>query len=109
MKHGLFLGSAIVGEVIATSALKSSDGFSKRLPPLVVSGYCIALYFLSLALREIPVGVAYAIWAGLGVVLIACFAWIFHGQKLDLAAVAGLTLIIGGVIVMNVFSKVQAH
>ena len=110
MKHWLFLGIAIVGEVIATSALKSSDGFSRLLPSLVVvSGYCLAFYFLSLALREIPVGVAYAIWSGIGVVLIAGFAWIFQGQKLDLAAVAGMTLIICGVAVMNIFSKVQAH
>jgi multidrug transporter EmrE-like cation transporter len=110
MKHWLFLGIAILGEVVATSALKSSDGFSKLLPSLVVAGgYCIAFYFLSLALRTIPVGIAYAIWAGLGIVLIAGFAWIFHGQKLDMAAVAGMTLIISGVVVMNVFSKVQAH
>jgi small multidrug resistance pump len=110
MKHWLFLGVAIVGEVVATSALKASDGFSRPLPSVaVVSGYCLAFYFLSLALREIPVGVAYAIWSGIGIVLIAGFAWIFQGQKLDLAAVAGMTLIICGVVVMNIFSKVQAH
>jgi multidrug transporter EmrE-like cation transporter len=110
MKHWLFLGIAIVGEVVATSALKSSEEFSRLLPSLVVmGGYGIAFYFLSLALREIPVGVAYAIWSGLGVVLIACFAWVFHGQKLDLPAVAGMALIVAGVIVMNVFSKVHAH
>lgn len=110
LKHWLFLAVAIVGEVIATSALKSSDGFSRLVPSLVVAiGYVVAFYALSLALRTIAVGVAYAIWAGLGIVLIAAIAWIVHGEKLDLAAVAGMTLIIAGVVVMNVFSKVRVH
>lgn len=110
MKQWLFLGTAIVGEVIATSALKASNEFSKPLPSLVVvAGYSVAFYFLSLALRSIPVGVAYAIWSGLGVVLIAGIAWIIYGQKLDLAAIVGMVLIISGVAVMNLFSNVSAH
>ena len=110
MKHWLFLGAAIIGEVVATSALKASDEFSKLVPSLiVVGGYSVAFYFLSLALRAIPVGVAYAIWSGLGVVLIAGIAWIVYGQKLDAAAAIGMALIICGVVVMNLFSKFTAH
>lgn len=110
MKHWIFLGIAIVGEVVATSALKTSEGFTKLVPSLLVaSGYIAAFYFLSLALRFIPVGIAYAIWAGLGIVLVAAIAWVLHGQKLDGAAIAGMLLIVAGVIVMNVFSKVVAH
>ena len=110
MKSWLFLGVAIFGEVVATSALKSTDGFSKLAPSfVVVVGYVIAFSFLSLALRSIPVGVAYAIWAGLGVVLVAAIAWLVHGQKLDFAAILGMVLIIAGVIVMNVFSKSVSH
>lgn len=109
MKHWLFLCVAIVAEVIATSALKTSDGFSKPLPTIVVViGYSIAFYFLSLALRSIPVGVAYAIWSGLGVVLITAVSWIAFEQKLDAAAIIGMCLILSGVIVMNVFSNVNA-
>jgi small multidrug resistance pump len=110
MKDWLFLGIAIVGEVAGTSALKASDGFSKLGPSIIVaSGYIIAFYFLSLALRAIPVGIAYAIWAGLGIVLITIIAWIVYGQKLDLAAIVGMTLIVSGVAVMNLFSKASAH
>ncbi|ANB16265.1 SMR family transporter [Dokdonella koreensis] len=110
MKHWLFLGVAIVGEVIATSALKASEGFSRLVPSVVVvAGYIVAFYFLSLTLRHISVGVAYAIWSGLGVVLIALIAWLLYGQKLDLAAMIGMALIVAGVLVMNLFSKVNAH
>ena len=84
MKGWLFLVIAIVGEVIATSALKSSEGFTKLAPSaVVIIGYGIAFYFLSLVLKSIPVGVAYAVWSGLGVVIITAIAWLLHGQKLD--------------------------
>lgn len=110
MQHWTFLGIAILGEVIATSALKASDGFSRLAPSIVVAvGYMVAFYFLSLALRAIPVGVAYAIWAGLGVVLVAAISWVVYGQKLDFAAIAGMALIIAGVAVMNLFSKSVSH
>jgi multidrug transporter EmrE-like cation transporter len=110
MKNWLFLVIAIFGEVVATSALKSSDGFTKLVPSgVVVAGYGIAFYFLSLALKSIPVGIAYAIWAGLGIVLVAAIAWIFHGQKLDLWALVGMGLIVCGVVVLNLLSKVSAH
>lgn len=110
MKPWIFLGIAIIAEVVATSALKASEGFTKPLPSLIVTaGYVAAFYFLSLALRSIPVGVAYAIWAGLGVVLISAFAWFHYGQKLDIAAGIGMALIVSGVVVMNLFSKSIAH
>ncbi|RJG04704.1 QacE family quaternary ammonium compound efflux SMR transporter [Noviherbaspirillum cavernae] len=106
----LFLSIAIVSEVIATSALKASEGFSRLLPSLVVvTGYAIAFYFLSLTLRTVPVGVAYAIWSGAGVALITLIAWIFLGQSLDAPALIGLALIVAGVVVLNVFSKSVAH
>lgn len=110
MNQWLVLGGAIVAEVIATSALKASDGFSKLIPSLVtVVGYAIAFYLLSLTLRTMPVGIAYAIWAGAGTILIGAVAWLWYGQKLDLAAVIGMALIVSGVVVLNVFSKSAAH
>lgn len=110
MKYWLFLGAAIIAEVIATSALKASDSFSKTLPStIVVIGYCLAFYFLSLTLKVIPVSIAYAIWSGLGIVLIAIVSWFYYGQKLDLPAIAGMGLIIAGVVVINVFSKSTGH
>ncbi|MFL1465229.1 DMT family transporter [Marinobacter sp. DUT-3] len=110
MKNWLFLGIAIVAEVVATSALKSSDGFSRLMPSIVVvAGYVLAFYFLSLTLKVIPIGVAYAIWAGLGIVLIALVSWVIYGQKLDLPAIAGMTLIIAGVAVINLFSRTAGH
>ncbi len=106
----VFLGIAIVAEVIATSFLKQSDGFSKPLPTAVMAiGYLVAFYFLSLTLRTIPTGIAYAIWSGVGIVLIAGIAWIVQGQKLDAAAMIGMGLIIAGVIVMNLWSRTAGH
>ncbi|WP_343585591.1 SMR family transporter [Herbaspirillum sp.] len=106
----LALGIAIVSEVVATSALRASDGFSKLWPSLiVVAGYGLAFFFLSVTLKSIPVGVAYAIWSGLGVVLISLAAWALFGQKLDLAAIVGMGLIVAGVLVLNLFSKSSAH
>jgi small multidrug resistance pump len=102
----LYLAIAILAEVTGTSFMKQSEGFTRLVPSAVtVLGYGVAFYFLSLTLREIPTGVAYAIWSGVGIVLIAAIAWIFQGQKLDLPAMLGMGLIIAGVVVMNVFSK----
>ncbi len=110
MKSWIFLAIAIVGEVVATSALKSSEGFTKLLPSVVVvTGYGVAFYLLSLALKTIPVGIAYAVWAGLGIVLVAVIAWIIHGQKLDLWAFIGIGLIVCGVAVLNLLSKATPH
>ncbi|WDZ96038.1 SMR family transporter [Herbaspirillum sp. WKF16] len=106
----LALGIAIVSEVIATSALRASDGFSRLWPSvLVVVGYGLAFFFLSATLKSIPVGIAYAIWSGLGVVLISLAAWLLFGQKLDAPAIIGMGLIVAGVVVLNVFSKASAH
>lgn len=104
------LAIAIVAEVIATSALKASDGFSRLVPSIiVVLGYVIAFYCLSLTLKTIPVGVAYAIWSGAGVALVTLIAWLLFGQKLDAAALIGIGLIVSGVVVLQMFSKVAAH
>mgnify|MGYP001391918242 CR=1 FL=1 len=106
----LYLFIAIVAEVIATSALKASEGFSKLIPSLiVVVGFGVAFYFLSLVLKTIPMGVAYAIWSGLGIVLISTAGLFLFGQKLDAAAIIGILLIISGVVVMNVFSSSVSH
>lgn len=102
----LFLAVAIVAEVIATTALKASEGFSRPGPSvLVVAGYAIAFYLLSLTLNSIPIGIAYAIWAGGGIILVALFGWLIYGQQLDLAALAGIALILTGVMVINLLSK----
>jgi multidrug transporter EmrE-like cation transporter len=109
MNKWITLGIAIVAETIATSAMKSSEGFTKLVPSIiVVIGYGIAFYFLSQTLKSIPVGVAYAIWSGVGIVLIALTGWLLFGQKLDAPALIGMALIICGVVVMNVFSR-SAH
>jgi small multidrug resistance pump len=110
MQQWLFLSIAIVSEVMATSALKASAGFTRPLPSLVVVvGYGVAFYFLSLTLKTVPVGVAYAIWSGAGVALIALVGWAFLGQRLDAPAILGLALIVAGVVVINVFSKSVSH
>lgn len=106
----VYLLLAIVSEVVATSALKSSGSFSKLWPSvLTVVGYGVAFYLLSLTLREMPVGIAYAMWSGVGIVLISLAAVVLFGQKLDLAAVIGMGLIVAGVVVINVFSKSVVH
>ena len=106
MKNFIFLGLAIIFEIIATSALKKSEELTKLIPSIItVIGYCGAFYFLSFAIRTIPVGVAYAIWSGAGIVLISTVGWIFFKQHLDLAAIIGLGLMLAGIIVINVFSN----
>lgn len=109
-QHWIFLSIAILSEVIAISALKSSESFSRLLPSLVVIlGYGASFYFLSLTLKSIPIGIVYAIWSGIGIVLITLVAWLLFGQKLDFPAIIGIMLIISGVVVMNLFSKTVAH
>jgi small multidrug resistance pump len=106
MNSWLLLGAAIIAEVLATSALKSTEGFTRIAPSVVViAGYVISIYLLSLTLKSIPVGIAYAIWAGLGIVLIALIAWRVHGQRLDTPAIVGMAMIIGGTVIINLFSK----
>ena len=106
----MYLAVAIVAEVIATSALKASEGFSRLVPSLVVvAGYGIAFFCLSLTLRTIPVGIVYAIWSGVGIVLIALAGYFVFGQVLDAPALIGMGLIVAGVLVINLFSRSAAH
>jgi len=102
----IYLAIAIVSEVIATSSLKTAEGFTRWAPSLlVVIGYASSFYFLSLTLRTIPLGVAYAIWSGVGVALVTLIGWTIYHQSLNIAAIIGITLIISGVIVLMLFSK----
>ena len=104
------LAIAIVAEVIATSALKASEGFSKIAPSIIVMiGFGVALYCLSQVLDRIPVGIAYAIWGGGGIVLITLVGWLAFGQRPDLAGFAGIALIVAGVLTLNLLSKMSAH
>ncbi|MBB3229104.1 multidrug transporter EmrE-like cation transporter [Luteibacter sp. Sphag1AF] len=106
----LALLGAIALEVVATSSLKASDGFTKAVPAIVcLLGYGAAFYLLSLTLRHIPVAIAYAIWSGLGIVLIAAVAWVRFGQKLDAWGMIGLGLILAGVLVVNLLSRSAQH
>jgi small multidrug resistance pump len=110
LKIYLPLMAAIVLEVIATSALQASQQFTRLWPTLLMAlGYAGAFYFLSIALRGIPVGVAYGIWSGLGIVLISVIGWVVFGQKLDLPAIVGLGFILTGVLIVNLFSKTASH
>ena len=108
--HYFLLAIAILAEVIATSSLKASENFTKLTPSLlVVGGYAVAFLCLSLTLKTIPIGIAYAIWSGVGVALIAIIGWLAYGQRLDLPAIIGLCLIVAGVTTINLFSKTSAH
>lgn len=106
----VWLAVAIIAEVIGTSALRASEGFTRLMPALVVvAGYGVAFYCLSMTLKTMPVGIVYAIWSGVGIVLITLVAMVLYRQVPDLAAVAGLSLIVAGVVVLNLFSGMQAH
>tara|TARA_R110001583_G_scaffold152836_1_gene304667 strand:- start:91 stop:420 length:330 start_codon:yes stop_codon:yes gene_type:complete len=105
-----YLGAAIIAEVIATLALKASDGFNHAFASTVcVVGYVTAFYFLSLVLKTVPVGIAYAVWAGMGIVLIATVSAVMTKTLPDMPAILGIMLILAGVIVINVFSKTTGH
>jgi small multidrug resistance pump len=102
----LYLFVAIAAEVVGTLALKATEGFTRLVPSLIViAGYAVSFYFVSLALRSMSVAVAYAIWSGLGLALVVVAAVVLYKQALDLAALAGILLILGGVVVINLFSK----
>jgi small multidrug resistance pump len=108
--HWLYLFIAIVAEVVGTSALRAAEGFTRPVPSiLVVAGYAIAFYFLSLTLKTIPIGLAYAVWSGVGIVLITTFGYVYYKQALDTPALVGMGLIVAGVVVINLFSKSVAH
>lgn len=108
--YWFYLAIAIASEVIATSSLKAASGFTRWLPSLmVVAGYASAFYFLSLTLRAIPLGVAYAVWSGAGVALVSLVARVVYHQRLDPAAILGIALIVAGVIVLKLFSRTSVH
>lgn len=110
MKNFVFLFCAIACELVGTTFLKKSEGFSKAIPTLItVIAMVSAFYFLSLAIRTVPVGIAYAIWSGVGIVFITIIGAVLFKQIPDTPAIIGLTLIVLGVIVINVFSKVAGH
>ena len=110
MSKWIFLTLAIISEVIGTSFLKSTEGFTKLLPSIIVLvGYCAAFYFLSLTLDSIPIGMAYAIWSGVGIAAITVVSVIFFEQKLDFAAVVGMGLIIAGVVVLRLYSEASVE
>ena len=110
MNHWLALPIAIVAEVIGTTALKASDKFTRLWPTLiVVAGYGTAFYFMALSMRVLPAGIMYAIWLGMGIVLVAIIRWVVYRQVLDVPAMIGMGLIIAGAIVINVFSKSVVH
>lgn len=106
----LYLTVAIVAEVIATSLLKATNEFTRLWPSIaVIAGYGVSFYFLTLTLKTFPIGITYAIWSGLGIVLVSTVAYFIYQQKLDFAAIIGISLIIAGVIVINLFSKSVVH
>ena len=106
----VLLAVAIAFEVLATSALKLTDGFTRLWPSLVtIVGYSLAFYFLSLTLRTLPVGIVYAIWAGVGVVLVALIGWLVFRQPLDAWGILGIALIIAGVLILNLLSRSIPH
>lgn len=108
--HWLYLMIAIAAEVFGTSFLRAAAGFTRPLPTLCVAvGYGLAFFFLSLTVEKLPVGVVYAVWSGAGVTLIAAIGWLFLGQRLDAAAIVGMSLIVAGVVVLNLFSTMQSH
>ena len=110
MNHWFFLSLAIIAEVIATSALKHSEGFTKLWPTLITAvGYTIAFYLLSLTLRTLPMGIAYAVWSGVGIVLISLVGWLAFKQNLDTAAIIGMCFIVLGVAIINTYSNSMSH
>ncbi len=108
--HYLWLFIAIVSETVGTSALQASQQFTRLVPSVMtVAFYLISFYFMALALKVMPVGIVYAIWSGFGIVCIAAIGFVVFGQKLDLAAVAGLAMIIAGILVIHLFSNSTTH
>jgi small multidrug resistance pump len=106
----VYLAVAIAFEVVATAALKATDGFTRFAPSLVsIGGYALAFFFLSLPLRTMPVGIVYAVWSGAGILLITAVAWFVYRQALDAPALIGIGLIVAGVMVINLFSKSLPH
>lgn len=108
MKY-LYLALAIIFEVIGSGFLNASEGFSKTIPTLItLTAYVVCFFFFSLALRELPLGLAYAVWGGVGIVLTTVISVVIFKQKIDLPAIVGISLIVAGVVVLNFFSKTTA-
>ncbi|MEO0989916.1 MAG: SMR family transporter [Pseudomonadota bacterium] len=108
--HYVYLLIAVLAETIGTSALQASQQFTKLLPSvIVVVGYALAFYFMSLTLRFMPVGIVYAIWSGLGIVFIAIIGFVVFGQRLDLPAILGLAMILAGILIIHLFSSTSTH
>ena len=106
----LYLALAIIAEVIATSSLRATEEFTKPIPTLImIAGYGVAFYFITLALRTLPLGFTYAVWSGLGIVLISIIGIIFYDERLDLPATLGMAMIIAGVVIIQMFSKIVKH
>ena len=106
MNNWVYLGLAIVSDVLATASLKSTEGFTRLVPSIVVLvGYSAAFYFLSLTLDTIPIGVAYAVWSGVGVATITLVSFVLYEQKIDVAGLVGIGLIVAGVVVLRLFSE----
>lgn len=106
MNHWLALTLAVIAEVLATSALKASEEFTQLIPSLVVVvGYGAAFYFMTISLRAMPLGVMYAIWSGLGIVLVSIIGWVYYEQVLDVPALIGMALIVAGVVIIQLFSN----
>ncbi len=104
------LAVAILAEVTGTSAMKAANGFSRPVPSaVVVLAYCTSSYLLSLTVRSLPVGIVYAVWSGIGIVVVSAIGWVWYGQELDLPALAGLSLIVAGVLVINLLSRTVAN
>ena len=110
MNHWLAIGIAIIAEVIATTSLKASKEFTLLIPStIVVIGYGVAFYFMTISLRVLPIGIMYAIWSGTGIVLVSLLGWVVYKQTLDIPALLGLGLIVAGVLVINLFSTSVSH
>lgn len=110
MKQYLILLLAIICKVVATGALKQTEQFTRLVPSLIsITGYAVAFYILSIVTRSIPLGIAYAIWSGAGIVLVALVGWVVFKQHLDLPAIIGIGMILGGVVVINLFSESAGH
>jgi small multidrug resistance pump len=108
--HYVYLVIAVAFETVGTSALKASEGFTRLGPSLIVIvGYAVSFYFLSLTLKVIPVGIAYAIWSALGIFFITLIGWVVFRQRLDAPALIGLALIVAGVLVIQLFSRTTGH
>ena len=110
MSHWFYLGIAILSEIAGTTALKFTEGYTRPGPTaVVVVAYGVAFYFLSLPLRTMPVGIVYALWCGAGIIFITAIGWVWFRQPLDLPAIAGIALIMAGVMVINLFSSTLDH